>query len=155
MDKEEQDKMNWLIVNGPNKKKFVFNQTKTSKKLGSVIVKVSPSMNKILKPWLAVNDSKWLFPTNQTRESTSMTPSAFGKLVSRFFEKTTGKKLGITMLRTIYISNRFPQEENEERELVAKQMGHSSEQQGKYSKRSKKVEKVEKVEKVDEDEDEE
>lgn len=131
---DDKDDVNWLIIKNGGSKRFVFYETKTSKKLGVVDLPIGPKLNAVLNLWLKRNKSEWLFPRSQSKDE-SMPPDSFSKMVIRFFENSSiGKKIGITMLRTIFISEAFPREEYEKRAEVAHKMGHDVAQQAKYSK---------------------
>jgi len=62
------------------------------------------------------------------------TPNAFGKFVTRTFEQYTGKKIGTSMLRHMFINEKLNLNELsiEEKNEYARAMGHDRQQQEKY-----------------------
>ena len=62
-----------------------------------------------------------------------MTANGLGKELKKTFE-SSGKNISVNMLRHIYISEKYPNKDDEKKE-DAQKMGHSIEMQGKYSKK--------------------
>lgn len=123
-------KKNWIVNQSRNKKFFHLGEYKTSKTYGEKKIPIGSELNKILNKWLKINKYDYLL-VNKLKKP--MTPNQLTKYVPRVFEGT-GKNIGISLLRHIYISEKFPpilQEQEETADLMA----HSVNQQSKYSKK--------------------
>ncbi len=130
LKEDEKKSGNFLVVKNRNEKFFHFNEYKTSGKYGEKVVKVGKKLNSVINIWLKFNESD-SFLINTKGEPLSA--NGLGKLIKSTFA-STGKDITINMLRHIFISEKFPNVDDE-REEVAEKMGHSISQQAKYSKR--------------------
>tara|TARA_R110002153_G_scaffold255422_1_gene414079 strand:- start:429 stop:1382 length:954 start_codon:yes stop_codon:yes gene_type:complete len=126
---EQQNEENYLVITGKNKKMFIFNEYKTSGIYGKKEIPVSSTLNKVLNVWLHYNNSDSLL-LNSKREPLS--DNGLTKLITATFAPT-GKILGATMLRHIFISEMFPAD-LEKRKSLANLMGHSVSVQLEYAK---------------------
>lgn len=118
---DEKEEKNWLVIYNRNKKKFVLNNYKTSAKYGQREIEVGKKLNTVLNVWLKFNGSDYLILNNK---SEAMSSNQLGKYVPEVFE-STGKRLSANMLRHIWISEKFPKRETDERKDVADKMLHS------------------------------
>jgi len=127
---EKELKDNYLVKHNSRKKFFSFGDYKTSGKYGLQKIEVGPALNNVLNRWLKINTGPYLLYNNRKG---AMTPNGLSKYMIRVFEKT-GKKVGLNMLRHIYISYHFPPQLKEKQEVAAKMM-HSTNEQALYSKK--------------------
>ena len=123
-------KSNYLVIKSRNDKSFHFGEYKTAGKYGEKVIKVGKKLNAVINIWLKYNPTK-SFLLNSKEEP--MTANGFGKFIKSTF-MPTGKEITINMIRHIFISEKFPNVDDE-REEIANQMGHSTDQQSKYSKK--------------------
>mgnify|MGYP003642495996 FL=1 len=63
-----------------------------------------------------------------------MNSNQLSKYINKVFSPT-GKKISANLLRHIYITEKFPVEENNDKKEVAEKMGHSVDTQNSYSKK--------------------
>ena len=123
-------KKNYLVVRSRNRKFFHLGDYKTAKTYGEKQIKVGSTLNTILNKWLKVNKHDTLL-VNKIKKP--MTPNQLTKYMPKVFE-ATGKKIGISLLRHIYISEKFPAQ-LQEKEETADLMAHSVKTQADYSKK--------------------
>ena len=90
------DKDNYLL-----KKKIIFNQYKTSKKYGSQTYDIPNEILPILRKYLKVNTSDYLFP--KTDNKTVMNNSDYNRILNKSF----GKTISVDALRSIYLSEKY------------------------------------------------
>lgn len=127
---------NYLVVDDKDKTKpkfFSFNNYKTSARYGTKEIRVGQKLAKILKFWLEHNGGREYLLYNAVDEP--MTPQQISVRMKTIF-KPTGKDITTNLIRSIYVTEKFPREENDDREETAHKMGHSVETQSKvYSKK--------------------
>jgi hypothetical protein len=100
--------------------KFVFNNYKTAKKYGRQEIKIPVSLRVILTTWKAINPMDYLLVnTKGEKLTTSLLNSRIGELFP--------KKIGVSMLRHIYISDVVHTDTPKFKKLkeIASAMGHS------------------------------
>ena len=103
-----------------HKNTIIFNSFKTVKKFGSQEYKIAPELLPILKKYLTMNTSDFLFPKQDGK--TSMTNVDYNRACQRAF----GKNISVDALRSIYLSNKYkdvPAMLDMEKTAIA--MGHS------------------------------
>ena len=122
LDIETKQKNNYLVVKNKSNKMFSLGEYKTSQKYGVKEIRVGKKLNTVLNVWLKYNKSKHLI-LNANGEQ--ITPNSLTKLLIKIFEPS-GKKISSSMLRSIYISEKFPPQTDEKTEL-ADLMLHSKE----------------------------
>tara|TARA_R110000765_G_scaffold418506_1_gene522033 strand:+ start:1145 stop:2053 length:909 start_codon:yes stop_codon:yes gene_type:complete len=111
---------------------ILLNQFKTSKRLDPIKIEISQTHTKLINKYLRQTKfNKYLFENPKTR--TSFTTAEFTLWIEEIF-KSTGKKIGTTLLRHIIISHKHgdhlaAQEED------ARKAGHGVLMQSKYVKR--------------------
>lgn len=127
---DEALKENYLVNESPRKKFFHLGNYKTSGDYGTKKIKVGKKLNNILNKWLNVNKSGYLLINNRKKP---MTANSLSKYMNRVFEQT-GKKIGISLIRHIFISHHFPAQ-NEEKEEISEKMLHSISMQTNYAKK--------------------
>ena len=131
LSEEDKKKKNYLIVKSRNKKVFSLGEYKTSGKYGTKLIDVGKKLNSVLNIWLKFNKTKHLL-LNSKKEP--MTPNGLTKYLNKVFEPTGKKNISSSMIRHIYISEKFPPILDEKKETADK-MGHSVSQQELYSKK--------------------
>ena len=122
LDVETKQKNNYLVVKNKSNKMFSLGEYKTSQKYGVKEIKVGKKLNTVLNVWLKYNKSKHLI---LNANGDQITPNSLTKLLIKIFEPS-GKKISSSMLRSIYISEKFPPQTDEKTEL-ADLMLHSKE----------------------------
>jgi len=131
LDNETKQKNNYLVVKNKSNKMFSLGEYKTSQKYGVKEIKVGKKLNTVLNVWLKYNKSKHLILNSNGDQ---ITPNSLTKLLIKIFEPS-GKKISSSMLRSIYISEKFPPQNQEKAEL-ADLMLHSKEVAGEiYAKK--------------------
>ena len=130
LHEDEKDTENFLVIKSRNNKFFHFGEYKTAKKYGVNKVNIGKKLNSVLNIWLRHNDSDSLLVNSQGLPQTA---NGLSKYLNKVFEPS-GKKVGASLLRHIFISEKYPNINNEKEE-DAKKMGHSIAQQAKYSKK--------------------
>tara|TARA_R110001606_G_scaffold7906_1_gene34481 strand:+ start:766 stop:1722 length:957 start_codon:yes stop_codon:yes gene_type:complete len=121
--------MNYLVITGKNKKKFILNKYKTDKVYGEKIIAVSAPVNKILNVWLHYNKNDFLLLNNRKEP---LSDNGLTKLLQSVFAPT-GKNISVSMLRHIFITEKFPADLDKKKEL-ANLMLHSVGLQNEYAK---------------------
>jgi len=129
LDEEEQKENNYLVVKSRNVKFFSFNEYKTSGKYGQNNVKIGKKLNSVLNIWLRFNKTDSLLLNTKLEP---MSANGLGKEITKIFSRL-GKNISVNMLRHIFISEKYPNLDKEKKEDAIK-MGHSVQQQSKYSK---------------------
>jgi len=131
LEEEEQKENNYLVISSRNNKMFSFNEYKTAGKYGQNNVKVGKKLNSVLNIWLKYNKTDSLLLNTKLEPLSS---NGLGKEIKKIFFESLGKNISVNMLRHIFLSEKYPNQDTE-REKDAKKMGHSVNQQAKYSKK--------------------
>jgi len=126
--KEKEDN-NYLVIQGRNKKIFHLGNYKTSNTYGSLQIPVGKALNKVLNVWLRFHDGTYLLSNGSNNP---LTGSQMTKLLYQVFQPI-GKQISASMLRHIYLSEKFPAQ-NIEKAETAMLMSHSVEEANNYSK---------------------
>ena len=130
LSEEEKREKNYLVIKSRNNKMFSLGEYKTSGKYGTKTIPVGKKLNSALNIWLKFNKTGHLL-LNSKREP--MTANGLTKYLQKTFSPT-GKNISSSMIRHIFISDKFPAQ-NKEKEEVAEKMAHSVNQQTLYSKK--------------------
>jgi hypothetical protein len=134
--RRSQDYTELKIINYDTKKdnyyksgKFYFNIYKTSKFYGLQIIDVPKELNVILKKWVKINTNDYmLYSTNGNKLSSPQ--------VTRILNKVFDKNVSSSMLRHIYLTNKYKDiPALSKMQEVAADMGHSVKQAMEYIKR--------------------
>jgi hypothetical protein len=125
LTEEEKKRMNYLVIVNRSNKFFSLGEYKTSDKFGIKEIKVGKILNRILNIWLKYNESPYLILNSKGEK---ITPNSLTKLLTKIFEPT-GKNISSSMLRHIFITEKFPPQTEEKIEL-ANSMLHSVGVQG-------------------------
>ena len=127
---QAEDKENYLIE-GTKGYYFVLNQYKTAKTYGSKKIEVPKLLEYTIRKWLEVNPTDYFLINNKFKP---LSPNSLTKLLNKIFA-STGKKISSSMIRHIYLSNKYDAV-LEEQEKDAGDMLHSvAVQQGVYVKK--------------------
>ena len=113
----EEKEVNNYLIDQKKTMKFVYNYYKTSKKYGENVIEVPEDLKPILRMYIRMMDIKKgdvLFP---------MTRNAISQLLTKQSQRLIGKKISSTMIRKIYLSDKYA-EVNDEKEKDAKVMAH-------------------------------
>ena len=130
-DKDKENN-NYLVIVSRNKKFFSFGDYKTKKSYGVQEIPVEKKLNSVLNLWLNFNNSEYLLLNSRGQ---NMSTNGLTKFLQKTFEPT-GKKISSTMIRHIFLSEKFDPEVYKEMKKTAKEMGHSvAEQQETYVKK--------------------
>lgn len=116
---KDKDK-NFLVLVSRNKKYFSLGSYKTEDKYGVHIIEIPPVINTTINKFLQHNDSGY-FLTNTQR--TVLSDNGLTKMLNRVFADT-GKKISSTMIRHIYLSEKYDARQDE-MEKDSKAMLHS------------------------------
>lgn len=131
LTEEEKKKQNYLINKSRNNKIFSLGEYKTAGKYGTKLIPVGKKLNSVLNIWLKFNTSGNLL-LNSKKEP--MTSNGLTKYLNKVFEPTGKKNISSSLLRHIFITEKFPPKLQEKQE-VADKMGHSITQQELYAKK--------------------
>jgi len=121
--------------------KFIFNTFKTSKKEGQVVVDISPELKNIIDKYLKFHPllkGKKLNKTSNFRFLVYFNGKDFDKVnsITRILNKVFDKAIGSSMIRHIYLSNKYGEIQDEKKkDSVA--MSHSIQTQNDYIKKVK------------------
>ena len=130
LDDEEKKENNYLVITSRNNKTFSFNEYKTSGKYGQNEIKVGKKLNSVINIWFKYNKTDSLLLNTK---GDPLSANGLGKEIKKTFAPT-GKNISCNMLRHIFITEKYPNE-NDEKSVDAKKMGHSVDMQCKYSKK--------------------
>ena len=102
------------------KNKIVFNSYKTAKKYGSQIYEVPSPLIPIVKKYLKLNKTDYLFPKRNS--DACMTNVDYNRMLQKIF----GKTISVDNLRSIYLSDKYKNIPSlVDMEKTAEAMGHS------------------------------
>jgi hypothetical protein len=118
---EEELKKNYLVVRSISKKFFHIADFKTNHSMNTQIIPVCPELNKVLNKWLKINKSRDLLLDTS---GNPLSHNQLSKAVKRIFTPLNKPRLGLSLIRHIYISEKFPSQKTEQTE-VANKMLHS------------------------------
>jgi len=116
---KEKDK-NYLVLVSRNKKYFSLGSYKTEDKYGVHIIDIPSIVNSVINKWLSHNTSGYFLVNTQRNV---LTDNGLTKLLNKIFA-ATGKKISSTMIRHIYLSEKY-EARNGEMEKDAAAMLHS------------------------------
>lgn len=128
---DEKSKENYLINKSRNTKIFSLGDYKTSGKYGIKLIPVSKKLNSVLNIWLKFNKTNNLLLNSRKQP---MSGNGLTKYLNKVFLPTGKTNISSSMIRHIFITDKFPPNLQEKEEISSK-MGHSVEQQTLYSKK--------------------
>ena len=101
-------KKNLLVVKSSKSKYFSFGTDACKSKLkdgqSCLVVTVPPKLNKIINLWLQYNESEILL---LNKNGSALNKLSLGKQVISIFERKFDKRIGVSLLRKIYLSHVF------------------------------------------------
>jgi hypothetical protein len=110
---------------------FVFNTYKTVKKYGRQEIAIPEKLHMMLRRWEEINHCDYLLVNTLGGK---LGVSGLNQQIEKSFKLPTGgKKIGVNMLRHIYVSEKFA-DELKDRKKVANMMAHRLETQAEYIK---------------------
>lgn len=127
---DDMDGNNYFIICSKNKSFFNFNNYKTAKVYGTKNVALVPELHSLMKKWLKINTTGFLLVDSNFN---ALSTDQLSKRMGNIFMEYTGKRLGSTLLRNIYLSEKY-QEFLKQSEEDADKMMHSVEMQKNYVK---------------------
>lgn len=118
---------NELIWN--SKPVFVFRKYKTAKTYGVVELPIPKPLVNVIQEWFAHLGGVPQYLLGETTSS----PNTFAMYVANTFEKLTGKKSGVSLIRHSFITHMFPRLKTlKQKQEIATRMLHSRDLQEKY-----------------------
>lgn len=114
---DDDKKQHNYLVDERNNLKFIYNQYKTSKKWGELVVPVPADLKPMIRSYIKIMDYKLndnIFP---------LTRNALSQLLVKTSKRILNKNISSTMIRKIYMSDKYS-DMKEEMEKDAKILGH-------------------------------
>lgn len=116
----DKDKDNYMTIIGQKRQGyFVFNSYKNSGKLGKQTVEIPSSLKLIIQKWSDLTGSDYLI---STREGTPVTQVRINQILNSLFYP---KNIGSSMLRHIYLTEKYGDVDLEKLERTTHDMGNS------------------------------
>ena len=131
LSEDEKKKQNYLVNKSRNSKIFSLGEYKTAGKYGTKLIPVGKKLNSVLNIWLNFNKTEDLLLNSMKKP---MTSNGLTKYLNKVFEPTGKNNISSSMIRHIFITEKFPPQ-LQERQDVADKMGHSVSQQELYAKK--------------------
>lgn len=131
LNDDDLESNNYLVVKSRTNKFFHFGNFKTKKSHGTKKIPVGKVLNSVLNIWLKFNETDHLLIDSRGNQ---MSSNQLSKYIAKTFQPT-GKRVTANLLRHIYISEKHPVKENEDKKETADKMLHSVGTQEKYSKK--------------------
>lgn len=133
-DAKLDDNKNYLKIINRSKKEFIFQEYKTSKTYGKLVIPVNKKLNTVINKYMKLNpDIKYLV-SGERNKLTPMSRNSLGKTISKVFA-TSGKNITLNSIRHIYISENIDIEKTKKQHQMAKTMMHSPAQSLSYAKK--------------------
>ena len=129
---DEKEENNFLVGTARIPYHFQINEYKTKKKFGKKKIEIPKTLNREIRKWLRVNKSG--FYLTNSKGNQPITANGITKLLNKLFKEHTGKNVSTSMIRHIYLSDKYSKE-LEEKKKDAHNFGHSLEQQQDYIKK--------------------
>jgi hypothetical protein len=126
------DENNYLVW-GSKKKLFVFQNYKTAWKYGRQMITISKDMENVLKLYLPIRDVMALKGNNNLLVKYGNINLENSNDITRRLNRVLGKKIGASMLRHIYLSEKYG-DTLKEMKQDAEALGHSLDEQRDYVK---------------------
>ncbi len=128
---EEKGENNYLVIQSRNKKFFSLGEYKTSQTYGVKRIDLTSKLNSVINIYQKYNDGDYLI---YNAKNQPMSPNGLTKYLNKIFEPSGKNNISSTMLRHIYISEKFGGPTLKEKKEVAEKMGHSVSTQEIYKK---------------------
>ena len=112
-------KDNYMVVKGRKKKgSFIFNSYKNSKRLGQQVVEIPNALRNIITKWINVNPCDYLIVANNCNK---VEQPKINLILNSIF----GKNIGSSLLRHIYLTDKYADVNLEELKETTENMGNS------------------------------
>ena len=129
LSKDEEKQDNWIIIDG-RARNVILNNFKTKKSFKKVKIELDKELARVIRKFLKLNDTGYLL-INQ--KGTPLTKNTFSVYFRRMMKKYTGKSVGSSLLRHIFISEKTKGMTSvAERRELADKMLHSVSTQSLY-----------------------
>jgi len=128
---EEKAEMNYLVIQSRNKKFFSLGEYKTSGTYGVKKIDLSSKLNSVINIYQKFNKGDYLIYNSK---GDPMSPNGLTKYLNKVFEPSGKNNISSTMLRHIFITEKFGGPTLKEKKEVAEKMGHSVATQEIYKK---------------------
>ena len=93
---------NCLVI-GDGRWQFVFRNYKTASRYGTVVLDVTRELQEVLQEWLEYNPGRWLLCD---AGGEPLTDKYLAKKIATVMERATGRPIGASLLRHIYITHK-------------------------------------------------
>ena len=131
---DDKDRNNYLVGNQTKSPyKFYINDYKTKKTFGRKVIDIPKKVVTQIRKWLKINTTGYFIPNSN---NVGITPNGITKLFNKIFEREFGKKVSTSMLRHIYLSDKYSNVLKEQTK-DAYNMGHSLSMAKDYVKEDK------------------
>lgn len=123
-DEMDKDK-NYFVVRKKGTPYFRLNEYKTAKFQGEKEVPIKDlELRKLIHRWVKINNTGFLLIN--TSNNSPMTANGISKYLNKIFLKNLGKKISTSMLRSIYITNKYSGNmTTKEKKELANDMAHT------------------------------
>jgi len=131
-----EENQNYLVIHSSRTKYFIFAEYKTVKTYGKKSIKLEPELNKAVNLWLRIKPRIKGITTDYllfNNKGSFVSESSMSNYINDAFS-STGKHIGVNMLRHIYVSDVANKLSLKERKLVSEKMLHSLEMSLCYEK---------------------
>jgi hypothetical protein len=110
---------NHMIIKGRKRTAyFVFNKYKNSSRLGSQTIEIPNTLKVLINKWIEKNPYDWLLVNGKGNK---ITQSKISDMLNDIF----GKRIGSSMLRHIYLTDKYGKVDLEELKETTQEMGNS------------------------------
>lgn len=132
LSETEKNNNNYLVVVSRIKKFFSLGEYKTSGKYGIKIIPVGKKLNTVLNQYLKFNiDKEYLI---YDAKGKPMNPNGLTKYLNRIFSPSGKSNISSTMIRHIFITEKFGGPKLDEKKVIADKMMHAVSTQDIYQK---------------------
>ena len=135
---DDDGKKNYLLVLSKSKKYFIFNKFKTAKIYGKQEIQVTDKkLNKLLNDWLVVIGDKKSNSFLFNSKNQPLSSNGLGKLITEAYMPSGISTVTVNILRHVYATEMVGVEmidKENDRKKIAKEMGHSKDEQLNYIK---------------------
>lgn len=120
---QEREDYNWLVL-GKRDMFFIFNDFKTDSRYGVKTIKVGKALKSMLIKWLPFVENEGYLLTSNNKHNSPLTSNSLGQTITRIFRRT-GKNITAGLIRNIFLSERFPRQEIDDKKDIASKMMNS------------------------------
>jgi len=131
LSKSEQTEKNYLVLD-KRARYIILNDYKTKKQYKQIKIELDKEIAKLMRQLIKLHDSEYLLVN---LKGNRLTKTTFSTYFRRFMKQLTGKSVGVSLLRHIFITEKTKNMTTySERMTLAKSMLHSVNQQMLYNK---------------------